>query len=193
MIQGAAARTLFGAVAGATTGDVLHAALLDGTFNVVAVTGGGVFGLLLGMLWSVEAVVVGSGVISSTLRQVSSTLLGEVRDREAGERMLSSVREGLDQLRRVGGAQGLLLRAALDLLGVTSDPGVAKLAAAAEDAQQTPATATDASLSQVLGQVIEATIEARLFDLRLIIAFVGLVLVGSADALLAFLGGLTSW
>jgi hypothetical protein len=51
----------------------------------------------------------------------------------------------------------------------TSDPGVAKLVEAA------------ASLSGVLGRVIEATVRARVFDLRLAIVLFGIFVVGGLD------------
>jgi len=50
--------------------------------------------------------------------------------------MLSDVRRSLETLQQVDGPQGAMLRAALDLSGVTSDPGIAKLAEAAEAARR---------------------------------------------------------
>ena len=68
--------------------------------------------------------------------RAATGVLGEDRDRAAGERMLSDVRRSLETLQQVDGPQGALLRAALDLSGVTSDPGIAKLAEAAEAARR---------------------------------------------------------
>ena len=96
------------------------------------------------------------------------------------------------------------MRAVLDLGGVTSDPGVAKLAEAAEAARRERGPALDAgmneaaadavrekqSLAAILGSVVEATLEARLFELRVVLIAVAAVLIGGIDVLLLLLDGL---
>ena len=91
--------------------------------------------------------------------------------------MLADVRASVERLQQVEGLAGMTLRTALDLGGVTSDPGIAKLAEAAEAArrerdpmstirvnesapppQRTASTAQ--SFSNVLSMVLEATLEA---------------------------------
>ena len=78
---------------------------MDGTVNFNDVSRGIVIGFCLGLLWAAEEVLVGSDVISSTLRQASTIgllcghlLLASCADRAAGERMLADVRSGLDAL-----------------------------------------------------------------------------------------------
>ena len=240
LLQGALLRTMAGTFAGGAGGSVLHAALqaavpasrglVDATLNAVDVAGGLLLGLVLGVLWSTEALVVRSGVVSATVRGASQ-ILGEDADRAAGATLLASVRAALDRLRRVPGVQGVVLRGALDLLGITSDPSVAKLAEAAEAARRegapqrradlarviAPAPAVAAqqdaaaaaargavdgpagdtpsysappqqqSLAGVLGMVVEATLEARFFELRAALATIGVVLLGLANVALLFL------
>ena len=213
LVQGAVLRTLAGTTAGGAAGVALHAAvasaapaargLVDGALNVVDVSGGLVLGVILGVLWASEALLLGTGVISRTLVQASG-LIGEDIDRAAGESLLTSVRASLDRLRKVEGVQGVLLRAVLDLGGVTSDPGVAKLAEAAEAARRERGPALDAgtneaaaeavqekqSLAAILGSVVEATLEARLFELRVVLIAVAAVLIGGIDLLLLLVDGL---
>ena len=89
---------------------------VDGTVNFNDITSSIVLGFCLGLLWAAEEVLVGSDVISSTLRQASAGLLcgrlvrASCADRAAGERMLANVRSGLERLRAVDGLQGFLLR-----------------------------------------------------------------------------------
>jgi hypothetical protein len=90
---------------------------VDGTVNFNDVSRGIVIGFCLGLLWAAEEVLVGSDVISSTLRQASTIgllcghlVLASCADRAAGERMLADVRSGLERLRAVDGPQGFLLR-----------------------------------------------------------------------------------
>lgn len=189
-------RAAVGSIAGGAAGSSLHAALqdampsravIDGTLNLVDVSGGALLGFVLGALWAVEAILIDSGLIARTVRAATS-VLGEKRDRAAGERMLADVRISLDKLRRVQGPQGFLLRAALDLGGVTSDPSVARLAEAAEEARGRGGPKT--SLSDVLADVIGANLEARLFDARALLLVLGLLLAGSADAVLLLLDSL---
>ena len=104
-------------------GSALHAAfpargLIDGALTAVDVSGGALLGGTLGVLWAAEAALLGSGFVASTVRAATG-VLGEDRDRAAGERMLSDVRRSLETLQQVDGPQGALLRAALDLSGVT--------------------------------------------------------------------------
>jgi hypothetical protein len=46
------------------------------------------------------------------------------------------------------------------------------------------------SLAAILGSVVEATLEARLFELRVVLIAVAAVLIGGIDALLLLLDGL---
>ena len=99
LVQGAVLRTLAGTTAGGAAGVALHAAvasaapaargLVDGALNVVDVSGGLVLGVILGVLWASEALLLGTGVISRTLVQASG-LVGEDIDRAAGESLLLS-------------------------------------------------------------------------------------------------------
>ena len=215
LLQGAVLRTLAGTTAGGAAGVALHAVvasaapaargLVDGALNLVDVSGGLILGLILGVLWASEALLLGTGVISRTIGQATG-LVGEEVDRAAGESLLTNVRASLDRLRKVEGVQGVLLRAALDLGGVTSDPGVAKLAEAAEAArkERDPLSAVrineaepaaddvreKQSLAAILGSVVEATLEARLFELRVALIAVAAVLIGGIDALLLVVDGL---
>ena len=212
LVQGAVLRTLAGAAAGGAAGVALHAVvaaaapaargLVDGALNVVDVSGGLLLGVILGVLWASEALLLGTGVISRTLVQASG-LVGEDVDRAAGESLLTSVRASLDRLRKVEGVQGVLLRAVLDLGGATSDPGVTKLAEAAEAARRERDPALDTneepaaddlrekqSLVTILGSVVEATLEARLFELRVVLLAVTAVLIGGIDVLLLLVDGL---
>ena len=214
LAQGAMLRTFGGAAAGAAAGSAAHAALpasglLDGVLNVVDVSGGLLIGLILGVLWGSESLLLGSGVVGSSVRQAIS-IVGEERDRAAGERLLADVRSTLDALRQVEGVQGVILRVALDLFGVTSDAGVAKLAEAAEAARReqrgavvhiSEVEAPDAapehdqerqSLAGVLAAVVEAKLEAILFDLRAALVVAAVFLIGSIDALLLLFNGLGS-
>ena len=213
LVQGAVLRTVAGTTAGGAAGAALHAAvaaaapaargLVDGALNVVDVSGGLLLGVILGVLWASEALLLGTGVISRTLVQASG-LVGEDIDRAAGESLLTSVRASLDRLQKVEGVQGVLLRTVLDLGGVTSDPGVAKLAEAAKAARRERDPALDTneaepaaddvrekqSLAAILGSVVEATLEARLFELRVLLIVVAAVLIGGIDVLLLLADGL---
>ena len=88
----------------ARTSAVPARGFVDGTVNFNDVSSGIVIGFCLGLLWAAEEVLVGSDVISSTLRQASTGLLcgrlvrASCADRAAGERMLADVRSGLDAL-----------------------------------------------------------------------------------------------
>lgn len=101
--QAAALRVL--ALDAARTSAVPARGFVDGTVNFNDVSSGIVIGFCLGLLWAAEEVLVGSDVISSTLRQASTIglLCGHLvrascADRAAGERMLADVRSGLDAL-----------------------------------------------------------------------------------------------
>lgn len=210
LVQGAVLRTIAGTAGGAAAGSAVHAALpasglFDGALNLVDVSGGLLLGLLLGVLWGSESLLLGSGAIGSAIRKAVG-IVGEDRDRAAGERLLADVRATLDQLQKVEGVPGIILRTSLDLAGVTSDAGVAKLAEAAEAARRedtgpvvrvNEAQATEAapaqerqSLAGVLATVVEAKLEASLFDLRLALVAVAAVLVGCIDALVLLFSGL---
>ena len=211
-LRNAAARVAAGTAAGGAAGAALHAALpasaplIDGTLNLVDVSGGIAIGGVLGALWAAEAALLGSGLVGDTVRAAGG-MLGSETDRAAGDRMLSDVRKSLDRLRAVEGVQGQLLRLVLDLSGITSDPGVTKLAAAAEAARRepldpaervrlnargsdqlappTPSPAPAAGgLTEVLAMVVEATLEARLFDARIAIVAVTALILGGTDAVL---------
>jgi hypothetical protein len=219
-LRNAAARVAAGTAAGGAAGAALHAALpasaplVDGTLNLVDVSGGLAVGGVLGALWAAEAALLGSGLVGDTVRAAGG-VLGSETDRAAGDRMLSDVRKSLDRLRAVEGVQGQLLRLVLDLSGITSDPGVAKLAAAAEAARRepldpaervrlnargsdqlapptpSPSPAAAGGLTDVLAMVVEATLEARLFDARIALIAVAALFVGGADlVLLAINNGL---
>ena len=215
LVQGAVHRTIAGTAAGGAAGVALHAGvagaapaargLVDGALNLVDISGGLLLGVILGVLWASEALLLGTGVISRTIGQATG-LVGEDIDRAAGESLLTNVRASLDRLRKVEGVQGVLLRAALDLGGVTSDPGVAKLAEAAEAARkerdplsvvrvnEAEPAAEDVrekqSLAGILGSVVEATLEARLFELRVALIAVAIFLIGGIDAVLLVVDGL---
>eukprot|EP00315_Gephyrocapsa_oceanica_P048862 CAMPEP_0185531770 /NCGR_PEP_ID=MMETSP1366-20130426/107568_1 /TAXON_ID=38817 /ORGANISM="Gephyrocapsa oceanica, Strain RCC1303" /LENGTH=157 /DNA_ID=CAMNT_0028143497 /DNA_START=19 /DNA_END=488 /DNA_ORIENTATION=+ len=114
-VQAAFLRTLCGTAAGVAAGSALHAAypargLIDGALTAVDVSGGALLGGTLGVLWAAEAALLGSGFVASTVRAATG-VLGEDRDRAAGERMLSDVRRSLETLQQVDGPQGALLRA----------------------------------------------------------------------------------
>ena len=218
-LRNAAARVAAGTAAGGAAGAALHAALpasaplIDGTLNFVDISGGLAIGGVLGALWAAEAALIGSGLVGDTVRAAGG-VLGSETDRAAGDRMLSDVRKSLDRLRAVEGVQGQLLRLVLDLSGITSDPGVAKLAAAAEAARREPldpaervrlnARGSDqlapptpspspaaGGLTEILAMVVVATLEARLFDARIALIAVAALFVGGADfVLLAINNGL---
>lgn len=198
--QGAITRTFAGTILGGAAGSALHAALaspsgavIDGTLNLVDISGGLLLGSLLGGLWAVESLLLGSGMITATIRAAVS-VVGEDRDRQAGDRLLTDVRISLEKLQAVQGPQGFLMRSALYWGGVTSDPGVEKLAEAAEAARlgDRKAAASQQSLSDVLGAVIGATLEARLFELRAALVVFGALLIGGIDAALLFIDSLGS-
>ena len=131
-LRNAAARVAAGTAAGGAAGAALHTALpataplIDGTLNLVDVTGGLAVGGVLGALWAAEAALLGSGLVGDTVRAAGG-VFGSEADRAAGDRMLSDVRKSLDRLREVEGVQGQLLRLVLDLSGITSDPGAGHL------------------------------------------------------------------
>uniref|UniRef100_A0A7S1MWF6 Uncharacterized protein n=2 Tax=Hemiselmis andersenii TaxID=464988 RepID=A0A7S1MWF6_HEMAN len=145
-------------------------------------------GMLFGVLWAFQFLVVGTGVLKRSVKGsvsgVLDTVGGDKADKKAGRDLEKAVRGFIKELRNTPGWQGFILQFVLDLSGVFSEPGITRLMEDVDRRQQEGMVSArkgkTRTLSTLLSTAAEGAVLGRLDDLRLIS---GLLLVFGVGAL----------
>ena len=195
-LQSAASRIAGGGLLGIVAGGASHAAIAEWTplgtdafgaidpfLNVFDLTIGGICGSMLGVIWALDAALLGSGVIRKTVCDAIGSMVEAEEDKAAGERALSSIRTGLQTL---AARNDYLLRTAFFLSGFSEEPAVVRLV----DEAQAEQKGSGLAMSDIIAITFETTLEARLGDTRVLIVALAVLLGGSVE-LAVWLAGAT--
>ena len=181
-LQSAASRIAGGGLLGIIAGGASHAAIAEWTplgtdafgaidpfLNIFDLTIGGICGSMLGVIWALNAALLGSGVIRKTVCDAIGSMVEAEEDKAAGERALSSIRTGLQTL---AARNDYLLRTAFFLSGFSEEPAVVRLV----DEAQAEQKGSGLAMSDIIAITFETTLEARLGDTRVLIVALAVLL-----------------
>jgi hypothetical protein len=148
-----------------------------GSFTIV--------GFVLSLFSVFQYLLVDRLFLDNAIRKTIRALMSDEQDSNAGAGLENTVRKLVTQLREAPGVEGFLFRFVLDVSGVFSEPGIARLI---EDVtKRDGGDAVKTKLSTLLASAVEGSLIGRLDELR-IVTLLGLVAwVFGADVLLLFI------
>uniref|UniRef100_A0A7S0N618 Uncharacterized protein n=1 Tax=Cryptomonas curvata TaxID=233186 RepID=A0A7S0N618_9CRYP len=146
--------------------------------EITVLTGAGLF---VGTVWAFQHLLLDSEVLNQAIQRTWGALVPD--DSSLGKALDSKTRSFIKDLRSAPGVQGFIVRAILDLSGITSEPGIVRLVETVEQESRAGA-ARPTSMSALVIAAVNGAIAGRLDDAKVAAVLVCAAGVAGADGLL---------